>query len=122
MSTKAVVRTVRCDYCDAESTVPSRRGPAPSYCSAAHRQAAYRQRRRDEGRTAPPRPGQLTLRDEVGLLQAALAEIADVARWSTAREVLGARLSTLRQQSPGSSAPTPSASPNSSEQLNEEGQ
>ena len=38
-------RTARCGYCGETFTVTNRSGPDPTYCSRAHRQAAYEQRR-----------------------------------------------------------------------------
>ncbi len=68
--------------------MPSARGPAPIYCSPAHRQSAYRQRRRDEG-LAPgeptPRP---SLREEFEALQQTLREVSDATSWAAARRIL----------------------------------
>jgi hypothetical protein len=44
-------RTATCAYCKRTFTVPRRPGPAPSYCSHAHRQRAYENRRGNGGRT-----------------------------------------------------------------------
>jgi hypothetical protein len=38
--------TTRCAFCGEPFTVPRRPGPEPTYCSPAHRQRAYEQRRR----------------------------------------------------------------------------
>jgi hypothetical protein len=38
-------RTARCGYCGETFPVTNRSGPDPTYCSRAHRQAAYDQRR-----------------------------------------------------------------------------
>ena len=38
-------RTARCGYCGETFAVTNRSGPDPTYCSRAHRQAAYEQRR-----------------------------------------------------------------------------
>lgn len=35
---------LRCEWCETEFERPSKRGPVPKYCSAAHRQAAHRAR------------------------------------------------------------------------------
>jgi hypothetical protein len=43
-------RTARCAHCGEMFEVPRRSGPDPAYCSQAHRQRAYEQRRRT-GRT-----------------------------------------------------------------------
>jgi len=89
MVTKRVVRTIRCAYCGEVRTLPSARGPAPKYCSPAHRQGAYRQRRRDEGLAVgepAPRP---SLREEVEALQGALRKASTAKSWSEARQLLG---------------------------------
>jgi len=39
-----------CAWCGSSFHRPSRRGPAPLYCSAAHRQAAHRDRHRPDPR------------------------------------------------------------------------
>ena len=39
-------RTARCAFCGQAFTVERRSGPAPRYCSQAHRQRAYEERRR----------------------------------------------------------------------------
>lgn len=39
-------RTARCAFCGEQFTVELRSGPTPRYCSQAHRQRAYEQRRR----------------------------------------------------------------------------
>jgi hypothetical protein len=39
-------RTARCAHCGDEFAVANRSGPDPTYCSRAHRQAAYEARRR----------------------------------------------------------------------------
>lgn len=39
-------RTARCAHCGEQFTVTNRSGPDPTYCSRAHRQAAYQQRQR----------------------------------------------------------------------------
>ncbi len=69
--------------------MPSRRGPAPTYCSPAHRQGAYRQRRREEGLAAgepAPRPN---LREEFEALQGALRKASTAKSWGEARQLLG---------------------------------
>jgi hypothetical protein len=40
-------RTARCAHCGEMFEVPRRSGPDPAYCSQAHRQRAYEQRRRN---------------------------------------------------------------------------
>lgn len=39
-------RTARCAFCGEQFTVERRSGPTPRYCSQAHRQRAYEERRR----------------------------------------------------------------------------
>jgi hypothetical protein len=39
-------RTARCAHCGEHFPVANRSGPDPTYCSRAHRQAAYEERRR----------------------------------------------------------------------------
>ncbi|MHB1771499.1 MAG: hypothetical protein ACYCST_07100 [Acidimicrobiales bacterium] len=84
MVTTRASRTIRCLYCGEETTEPSRRGPAPSYCSAAHRQAMYRERHR------PPelRTGSPAMAKELELFRVALAAAAGEARWLDARRIL----------------------------------
>ncbi len=48
-------RESTCAWCGAEFRTPSRRGPAPIYCSPAHRQAAYKERWRVEAEQVPIR-------------------------------------------------------------------
>ena len=86
MSKARPARYIRCAFCGTEAIVPSRRGPAPIYCSPAHRQAAYRQRRLGEGRTssAPAR----SVRDELEMLRGALREASDASSWAEARRIL----------------------------------
>jgi hypothetical protein len=64
-------RTARCAFCGETFTIQPGPGPAPTYCSQAHRQRAYEQRRRT-GRSDEER--QLaeelrTLRARVGVLE-----------------------------------------------------
>jgi septal ring factor EnvC (AmiA/AmiB activator) len=46
MPNMAAKRTGRCAFCGQTFTAERRAGPAPRYCSQAHRQRAYEQRRR----------------------------------------------------------------------------
>ena len=46
MPSMAAKRTGRCAFCGQTFTAERRAGPAPRYCSQAHRQRAYEQRRR----------------------------------------------------------------------------
>jgi hypothetical protein len=63
-------RHLVCAWCNQSFTTPSRRGPAPLYCSAVHRNAAYRARLRDN------RPqGAMGLVDEVRRLRDEVAEL-----------------------------------------------
>jgi hypothetical protein len=61
----AATRTGSCAYCGQTFTVPRRPGPAPSYCSHAHRQRAY-ELRRGNG----PRTREDDLNDELSALRA----------------------------------------------------
>jgi hypothetical protein len=61
----SATRTGRCAYCGQPFTVARRPGPAPRYCSHAHRQRAY-EIRRGTGR----RSREATLTDEVNTLRA----------------------------------------------------
>jgi len=42
-----------CAYCGRSFSTPSRRGKAPSYCCASHRQAAYVERLRERAEATP---------------------------------------------------------------------
>ena len=90
-------RTIRCAYCGAERSFPSRRGPAPRYCSAAHRQAHYRQHLLDEER----RPGMplppVSLRSEVEALRQLLEHLSTAPTWPQARRVLAEGLLPTRE-------------------------
>ncbi|MGH8996283.1 MAG: hypothetical protein ACRDYB_09695 [Acidimicrobiales bacterium] len=79
--------------------MPSARGPAPSYCSPAHRQAAYRERR--AAALAPNRTSRVTLHEEITAIRIALAAAARAATWADARQAL-ADISTIldRQEGP----------------------
>ncbi len=98
MATKATTRTIRCAYCGETRTVPSARGPAPSYCSPAHRQAAYRQRRAAERGVA--RTSRMTLHDEIRAIRAALDAAAQAKTWREGRQAL-ADVSTILDQQEG---------------------
>jgi hypothetical protein len=96
MARSQATRTFRCAYCGEKRTVPSTRGPAPSYCSVAHRQAAYRERRAAE--RAPGR-SRVTLHDEIRSIRSALEEAADAKTWPAARRALaGIATSPERQE------------------------
>lgn len=86
----ATDRTVCCAYCGQVVVLPSRRGPAPTYCCPSHRQAAYRARRR-----APSGSVAATPVSEVAALRRLLAEVASVDRWAEARRVLTAGLRSV---------------------------
>lgn len=45
METSELLGTAECQHCGDRFDRPSSRGPAPLYCSTAHRQAAYLARR-----------------------------------------------------------------------------
>jgi len=85
-------RVVTCAYCGLVRTVASARGPAPSYCSPAHRQAAYRERHAIE---RPSRARQATYAELVAaarrseVLELALIEASAKPSWGAARAVLG---------------------------------
>jgi hypothetical protein len=98
MVTKRPVRTICCAYCGEVRTFPSARGPAPKYCSPAHRQGAYLQRRRDEGLAAgepTPRP---SLREEFEALERALIEASTAKSWVEARRLIGNALTEPAEQ------------------------
>jgi len=79
--------------------VPSARGPAPTYCSPAHRQAAYRRRRRGQGATPGSPPLATSERHELDALRRVLEDAVTVDRWAEARRVLAAGLVEIAQQS-----------------------
>lgn len=90
MAPKRTLRTFRCAYCGEKRSVPSTRGPVPTYCSPAHRQAAYRQRHR----RGPVAEGQPRLRDELDMLRMILERASHTKSWGEAREVLAEGLDT----------------------------
>lgn len=91
MSTNRPARTIRCAYCGTETSVPSRRGPAPIYCSPAHRQAAYRERHHTEP-TGPQRSPQRSVRDELDALRDVLEDASAATSWTMARRILNGAL------------------------------
>ncbi len=66
----SATRTRRCAHCGGEFTSARKPGPAPKYCSHAHRQQAYQIRRGTTGRT-----GQDELTEEVQRLQARIRRL-----------------------------------------------
>ncbi|MHB1509604.1 MAG: hypothetical protein ACYCST_07720 [Acidimicrobiales bacterium] len=97
MSAKRNIRTIRCLYCGEETTEPSRRGPAPSYCSAAHRQAMHRERHRPDADPAV----EPSLREQVAVLRRGLEDASAAASWSEARRALVRTLGPIREPSIG---------------------
>jgi uncharacterized protein YhaN len=95
MASPQRLRTIRCAYCGATRVVPSTRGPAPSYCSPAHRQAAYRERRAAE--RAPTRARRVTLHDELREIRVALDAAGRARTWTEARRAL-ADISAMADQ------------------------
>ena len=85
MVTKRKLRTFRCAYCGDEFSIPSTRGPVPTYCSPAHRQAAYRERHLEESQA---RPGQPSLRENVEALRMAVQRASNTKSWAEARQIL----------------------------------
>ena len=79
------IRTIVCRWCGAETLAPSRRGPAPEYCSPAHRQAMYRARHRPPDRRPVVPEGVAGALRELGEAVRAAAAEED---WSAARRVL----------------------------------
>jgi hypothetical protein len=100
MAMQRAPRTICCAYCGAVTTVPSARGPAPRYCSPAHRQAKYRQRRRDEGLEAAEALPHPSLREEFEALRLALAEAAAAKSWAEARRLISSRLPRTESAEP----------------------
>ena len=98
MGTKRVTRHVVCAFCGAATSMPSQRGPAPMYCSPAHRQAAYRQRKREEGHTTSSPAPAPSLRDELEALRGALREASEAANWTAARRMLARSLEDSPKQ------------------------
>ena len=99
MATRGTTRTIRCAYCGQTTTLPCARGPAPIYCSPAHRQAAYRRRRREHGRTPGSTPSAMSVRHELEALRRLLEDAVTVDRWAEARRLLVAGLVAIAQQS-----------------------
>lgn len=66
----ARTRTARCAFCNETFTFERRSGPTPSYCSQAHRQRAYEQRRH-----ATRSDDEQNLADEVRTLRARIARL-----------------------------------------------
>jgi hypothetical protein len=88
-------RTIRCAYCGTSKTVPSARGPAPLYCSPAHRQAAYRERHattRENGLRAR------TFGQELKTLRTLLQRASAAASWTEARRILSEELGTIEDR------------------------
>lgn len=84
MARGQATRVVECVFCGAVATVWSRRGPAPIYCSPAHRQAAYRERQRPPGGPVPRQ----RFRGKLESLQRALGEAAGEEHWCDARRLI----------------------------------
>jgi len=85
MVTKRKLRTFRCAYCGDTFSIPSARGPVPTYCSPAHRQAAYRERIAEDRETVSTQP---SLREEVETLRTALGRASHAKSWTEGRRVL----------------------------------
>jgi len=66
----SATRTRRCAHCGREFTVARKPGPAPKYCSHAHRQQAYQIRRGTTGRSQRD-----DLTEEVQRLQARIRRL-----------------------------------------------
>jgi hypothetical protein len=98
MSTKPPARHIRCAFCGAEAMLPSQRGPAPIYCSSAHRQAAYRQRRLERSRKLGSSTQVRNVRDELESLREVLREASEAPNWTAARRVLTRGLEENREQ------------------------
>ena len=94
MGTNRDTRTIRCAYCSETRTMPSTRGPAPKYCSQAHRQAAYRERMAEKRELTPAQP---SLREEVETLRTALERASRAKSWAEARDALSAALRKNRR-------------------------
>jgi len=58
----------------------------PTYCSPAHRQAAYRERLAENRELVPGRP---SLREEFEALRTALERVSHAKSWAEARRLLG---------------------------------
>ena len=78
--------------------MPSRRGPAPIYCSPAHRQAAYRQRLRERRAKNSPAPTP-NVPDALEAMRGALREASDASSWAVARRILARAV----EKNPGTS-------------------
>ncbi len=61
----------------------------PTYCSPAHRQAAYRERIAEDRETVSTQP---SLREEVETLRTALGRASRAKSWTEGRRVLGEEL------------------------------
>jgi len=66
----------------------------PTYCSPAHRQAAYRERVADSREPDQPH---LSLRLQIEMLRAALEDVSRAKSWSEARRLLAEWLETDRR-------------------------
>lgn len=94
-------RTIRCAHCGNKLTLPSTRGPAPSYCSPAHRQAAYRQRLLDKRVVGDAAPPLMSVPDQLGELRALLERAATLATWPQARRALAEGIVALASSNAG---------------------
>ncbi len=88
MGVGRATRTIVCQWCGSETVVPSRRGPAPTYCSPAHRQAMFRARHRAPQRPQTAEGAGAAIHELWEALRAAAAE----EHWARARQVLLDRL------------------------------